>query len=728
MCLFADLLRVVRWQRRERWRSAATAWKSIAKVNSVTFVAGGAILFRCGDVFCGQVNLRQSGVTLGSYGSGERPVITGAERLTGWIRHGPYYSTKASAAVRNLFANGVQMTLARYPNSGFLFVGTTNGTTTITSTGINQASHYWDGANIRYRSTDFTFETRSITYGGNTITLATKPDFGIEKSRGFYLDNVLAAMDTAAEWHCDTTTDSVYFWAPGNVDPNTLIVEGSVFDYGINASQSNITVKGLAFTYQAKTALRFTGNCSGIQLVSNQVFGQLLSGIQFDGPSSDCIIDGNTVQQINGVGISLVDATNFRVSNNIVKDVGLVQGYGKSGILGMTGISVGGSGHAISGNIVDSVGYIGIAVYGSNTLVENNLVTNVMLKLDDGGAIYTYFGNAHTIRNNIISNVVGNRDGDIGSDAYKVSNGIYLDGGSYDIAAEGNTVSHVSSSGLFIQYLSYRNIIRDNMFTDCGLNGHGNSIYIVQDTTYSYGQHVITHNVFYTKAPGQKLATLQENNNAMTLHSSGIIDSNYYCNPFGNPVPFGIIRNKGGSWSYDDCTFDEWKSQTRQDSRSQLINFNYYPGVDSLFINNTFQGAQVDLAPHAYRDLDSNLVSGYVSLAPFSSILLFRDTLAKTTTVSEQSQNTPGRFTLLQNYPNPFNPSTEISYHLPADLKVRLEVFDSIGRIVALLVNEPQKAGDHTVAFTIPDLASGIYLYRLSAGGFTQTKKMLLLK
>jgi hypothetical protein len=59
---------------------------------------------------------------------------------------------------------------------------------------------------------------------------------------------------------------------------------------------------------------------------------------------------------------------------------------------------------------------------------------------------------------------------------------------------------------------------------------------------------------------------------------------------------------------------------------------------------------------------------------------------------------------------------------------VRLEVFDSIGRMVARLVDENQKAGDYQAAFANPGLASGVYFYRLSAGEFTETKKMLLIK
>ena len=90
----------------------------------------------------------------------------------------------------------------------------------------------------------------------------------------------------------------------------------------------------------------------------------------------------------------------------------------------------------------------------------------------------------------------------------------------------------------------------------------------------------------------------------------------------------------------------------------------------------------------------------------------------------------PSEFQLHQNYPNPFNPTTTITYQLPQVCDVRLEVFDVMGRSVAVLVNEKQSAGTHSVLLNATQfsLASGVYFYRLSAGGRTETKRMTLIK
>ena len=87
----------------------------------------------------------------------------------------------------------------------------------------------------------------------------------------------------------------------------------------------------------------------------------------------------------------------------------------------------------------------------------------------------------------------------------------------------------------------------------------------------------------------------------------------------------------------------------------------------------------------------------------------------------------PG-FELYDNYPNPFNPSTTIKFDLPKSSQVNLKVYDILGREVSVLVNEKREAGAYEVKFDGSALASGMYFYRIQAGSFVQTKKLLLLK
>jgi hypothetical protein len=112
------------------------------------------------------------------------------------------------------------------------------------------------------------------------------------------------------------------------------------------------------------------------------------------------------------------------------------------------------------------------------------------------------------------------------------------------------------------------------------------------------------------------------------------------------------------------------------------------------------------------------------------------------TSVKQVSDEIPAEFELSQNYPNPFNPETTISYKLSAVSNVDLTVYDVLGKEVITLVNEVQQPGVYNVKFSInsilstftrhwrasSSLSSAVYFYKLQAGDFVQTKKMMLMK
>lgn len=94
----------------------------------------------------------------------------------------------------------------------------------------------------------------------------------------------------------------------------------------------------------------------------------------------------------------------------------------------------------------------------------------------------------------------------------------------------------------------------------------------------------------------------------------------------------------------------------------------------------------------------------------------------------EKGLESPKDFSLLQNYPNPFNPSTVIKYSIPLASFVTLKIYDAIGNEISTLVNQIKGAGSYEVNFNAEQLSSGIYYYKLQAGSFIETRKMILLK
>ena len=116
-----------------------------------------------------------------------------------------------------------------------------------------------------------------------------------------------------------------------------------------------------------------------------------------------------------------------------------------------------------------------------------------------------------------------------------------------------------------------------------------------------------------------------------------------------------------------------------------------------------------------------------------SAYAYFADTTAIPTDVGDGPGNIPRSFTLHQNRPNPFNPATVISFYLPASGHADLEVFNIAGQSVKVLLNGKMSAGNHSAAWDGKDksgrlLPSGIYLYRLKMAGFSEVKRMVLLK
>jgi len=195
------------------------------------------------------------------------------------------------------------------------------------------------------------------------------------------------------------------------------------------------------------------------------------------------------------------------------------------------------------------------------------------------------------------------------------------------------------------------------------------------------------------------------------LNSTGtIIDSTFARWLLHNPARLAsALRTNANLAIYFDCgmqdelTLFAWNTAFRDslNLRGLAYTFLPYAGTHSEQLNSRF---------------------------PISLVFLDSVMHISPNAVNHESLQLPYSFVLHQNYPNPFNPSTTISFSIPYRSFVSLKVFDLLGREAALLINENQNGGNHSTTFNAANLPSGIYFYRLQAGSFSETKKLVLQK
>lgn len=207
-----------------------------------------------------------------------------------------------------------------------------------------------------------------------------------------------------------------------------------------------------------------------------------------------------------------------------------------------------------------------------------------------------------------------------------------------------------------------------------------------------------------------------DNTLVAATHGRGVFQST-----IAAPLPVELI-SFAGSYNGSEVTLN-WQTATETNN----YGFNVERRTENeLWTKIGFvQGNGNSNSPKIYSFLDKNAPSGKVY---YRLRQIDFDGKFEYSNIVEVNVDAFNRLELQQNFPNPFNPVTTISYNLPNVSKVKLVVYDVTGREVAVLVNDFQSAGKHTINFNANKFASGVYYYRLQAGDIVQTKKMLLLK
>jgi len=209
--------------------------------------------------------------------------------------------------------------------------------------------------------------------------------------------------------------------------------------------------------------------------------------------------------------------------------------------------------------------------------------------------------------------------------------------------------------------------------------------------------------------------------------SIAVSGNNVYAGTFGDPNSYGVYlsTNSGTTW-------------TQTSLNTQLIfslaasgNNNVFAGTYALGVygsnDNGTSSTQRNEGLGNFTVRALCILNNYIYAGTYF-YGVYRRPLGELTGIQPISGQFPAHFTLEQNYPNPFNPSTVIKFQVASSSSVKLIVFDVLGREVAALVDEQLKPGTYEVEWNASNYPSGVYFYKLEAGDYTQTKKMLMIK
>ncbi|MEP6713588.1 MAG: right-handed parallel beta-helix repeat-containing protein, partial [Ferruginibacter sp.] len=590
--------------------SPATAWKTIAKLNaSFDAVApGDAILFKCDETFYGSIVIGKSGakgnpITIGSYGTGAKPLISGLITLSSWSSAGNGVYQASAPAVKNtvnlVTLNGTPQAVGRYPNidaanGGYLTYESTSGPSSITDAQLTTAIN-WTGAEVVVKKNLWLLERCKITgQSGGTINFTALPSINPSGNsnpstapgtdgHGYFIQRDPRTLDQLGEWYFNTSTKNMQMYF-GTSSPSAYSIRVSTLDTLINIGNKNyININNIAFE-GANLAAVYANNAGNITIESCDMNAMGGKGV-FIFNSPNILIDGVTTNNVlcNAFDVTNRHQDNVTIRNCAVNNTAMLPGMGSfwdDNDYKAISVSVN-SGALVEYNNVVNTGYVGIQFQGNNVLIKNNFVNYYDIVKDDGGGIYTYQSGTdaapgltytgRVIRNNIVLNGIGTTDG-TGHGSIDVD-GIYLDGRTGNVDVLDNTVAHIGVHGIYSNNAKNVNIIGNTAFDN------GSSIGITRYAWGSISNLAIKRNIFYPKYNTQNnfnytntgvnvpaASTIQA-----AMQQIGNIDSNYYSIPNAAGFSYYYSLVQGGSWIFaSPLSFEGWKSFTNHDKATKL--------------------------------------------------------------------------------------------------------------------------------------------------------------
>lgn len=559
-------------------QNPATPWKSIDKLNAIfsSLQPGDEVLFKRGDVFYGTIHINASGaqgrpITIGAYGSGNKPIITSLISLTNWthVGNGVYESHHPALGsnVDVVLVDNEMREMGRYPNSntknkGYITFNATNGHNNIVASGL---SGNWSGGEVVIRKSHWTIDRyKIVSQFGNILSFnQTAGNYSPVKGYGFFIQNHPNTLDVEGEWYYNPSSKKlrVHF---GGSQPSSKRVEASSLDYLVTNTRDRgfIAFDNIHFKGANKGAFNILRS-SHFQIRNCDIDYSGENGVTIQ-DSPNILIENSKVNYSNNNGIDLKgNAANAVVKNNKVENTGVFAGMGRSGIGNGIGIVSGSDNNLIEYNEIRNTGYVGIRFGGNSTVVKNNLIDSFCMTKDDGAAIYTWTGSNNTefhgrkIIGNIILNGVGAPEGTPSN--HDQVEGIYLDDNSSGVEIANNTVAYVPGKGIFLH--NSRNVVVQNNT----LYNNGVQLRLAHDRLGNPIRNAtIQNNIFVAKGKDQQTASISSVK--QDVRELGHFDRNVYARPFDDYLSF-YIHN--GNERAEVLDIEGWRAKLGKDHSSQ---------------------------------------------------------------------------------------------------------------------------------------------------------------
>lgn len=635
-------------------RSSTTPWKSLSKLNAVfsSLQPGDAVLLKRGETFYGSIIVNKSGtsgspITIGAYGSGNKPIITSLVSLSGWVSKGSgifeSYNSALGSKLNIVLLNGQEQEIGRYPNSnaasdGYLHYESV-GTNSITDNNLTSTPN-WTGAEVVIRSRRWILDRNLITsHSGTKISYNPSTSYTPSNNQGYFIQNSIKTLDRLGEWYYNASTKklSVYF---GSNSPSSYSVQAATADDLIHAEKvnyvvfDNLVIKG--------------ANASGIYLKYGSNVYATNCDIMFSGENGVTVywqpnfkIENSTISNSNCTGINLGYNSGEKaiIRNNKITNTALFPGMIGSGDGKGLAIHSNGNSCTIEYNQIKKTGFSAISANGNYITVKNNLIDSFCITKDDGAGIYSC-GNSSTTTSGkkIIGNIILNGLGESAGTSWPslIAEGIYMDNNTSNTDVSNNTIAGCNNQGVYIHSSYAINITNNTMFNNL------RQLSMVEDQDHAKIRNcVISGNIIFSKLTSQSIFYIRSYYN--DVHYFGKFSGNYYARPS------------------DD------KNQSTLD---QIHSFDTYATLKTYTapVRFEYNGTQVSktIALDAdYADAKNTKYSGSITLQPFTSVVLIK---TGTTTSTSPSVSIT-------------SPAANASYASPAIVNITATASDPNGTI-----------------------------------------------